>query len=91
SSDRKGPRAPFPCMVWLANSERNVHKYSAYRKAASGIARYPSEIRSGAEAKKLAGVGAKIAEKIDGFLSTGKLRTLEKVSNALTVARDTFP
>nr|XP_047903301.1 DNA polymerase beta isoform X1 [Anser cygnoides] len=67
----------------LANYERNVnraiHKYNAYRKAASVIARYPSEIRSGAEAKKLDGVGAKIAEKIDEFLSTGKLRKLEKI------------
>ncbi|XP_068012893.1 DNA polymerase beta isoform X2 [Melanerpes formicivorus] len=67
----------------LANYERNVnravHKYNAYRKAASVIARYPSKIQSGAEAKKLDGVGAKIAEKIDEFLSTGKLRKLEKI------------
>ncbi|NWX19511.1 DPOLB polymerase, partial [Aegotheles bennettii] len=49
------------------------------RKAASVIARYPSKIQSGAEAKKLDGVGAKIAEKIDEFLSTGKLRKLEKI------------
>ncbi|XP_044273275.1 DNA polymerase beta [Varanus komodoensis] len=67
----------------LANYERNVnraiHKYNAYRKAASVIAKYPSKIQSGAEAKKLDGVGAKIAEKIDEFLSTGKLRKLEKI------------
>ncbi|NWU25120.1 DPOLB polymerase, partial [Dyaphorophyia castanea] len=67
----------------LANYERNVnraiHKYNAYRKAASVISRYPSKIQSGAEAKKLDGVGAKIAEKIDEFLSTGKLRKLEKI------------
>uniref|UniRef100_A0A803VEW2 DNA polymerase n=1 Tax=Ficedula albicollis TaxID=59894 RepID=A0A803VEW2_FICAL len=41
----------------LANYERNVnraiHKYNAYRKAASVISRYPSKIGSGAEAKKL--------------------------------------
>ncbi|NXJ16206.1 DPOLB polymerase, partial [Odontophorus gujanensis] len=70
-------------LMELANYERNVnraiHKYNAYRKAASVIARYPSRIRSGAEAKKLDGVGAKIAEKIDEFLSTGKLRKLEKI------------
>uniref|UniRef100_A0A8C6JE17 DNA polymerase n=1 Tax=Melopsittacus undulatus TaxID=13146 RepID=A0A8C6JE17_MELUD len=67
----------------LANYERNVnraiHKYNAYRKAASVISRYPGKIQSGAEAKKLDGVGAKIAEKIDEFLSTGKLRKLEKI------------
>uniref|UniRef100_A0A8V5GVB2 DNA polymerase n=1 Tax=Melopsittacus undulatus TaxID=13146 RepID=A0A8V5GVB2_MELUD len=69
----------------LANYERNVnraiHKYNAYRKAASVISRYPGKIQSGAEAKKLDGVGAKIAEKIDEFLSTGKLRKLEKVGS----------
>nr|XP_056716257.1 DNA polymerase beta [Euleptes europaea] len=67
----------------LANYEKNVnraiHKYNAYRKAASVISKYPSKIKSGAEAKKLDGVGAKIAEKIDEFLSTGKLRKLEKI------------
>uniref|UniRef100_A0A8D0DS23 DNA polymerase n=1 Tax=Salvator merianae TaxID=96440 RepID=A0A8D0DS23_SALMN len=67
----------------LANYERNVnraiHKYNAYRKAASVISKYPTKIKSGAEAKKLDGVGAKIAEKIDEFLSTGKLRKLEKI------------
>uniref|UniRef100_A0A8B9GWH1 DNA polymerase n=1 Tax=Astyanax mexicanus TaxID=7994 RepID=A0A8B9GWH1_ASTMX len=67
----------------LANYERNVnraiHKYNAYRKAASVIAKYPQKIKSGTEAKKLDGVGAKIAEKIDEFLSTGKLRKLEKI------------
>ncbi|KAJ6653250.1 hypothetical protein lerEdw1_009414 [Lerista edwardsae] len=52
------------------------------RKAASVISKYPSKIKSGAEAKKLDGVGAKIAEKIDEFLSTGKLRKLEKVCPA---------
>ncbi|XP_018109615.1 DNA polymerase beta isoform X1 [Xenopus laevis] len=48
-------------------------------KAASVIAKYPTKIKSGTEAKKLDGVGAKIAEKIDEFLATGKLRKLEKI------------
>ncbi|OXB62717.1 hypothetical protein ASZ78_010784 [Callipepla squamata] len=78
----------------LANYERNVnraiHKYNAYRKAASVISRYPSRIRSGAEAKKLDGVGAKIAEKIDEFLSTGKLRKLEKIRQDDTSASINF-
>uniref|UniRef100_A0A8B9S5P2 DNA polymerase n=1 Tax=Apteryx owenii TaxID=8824 RepID=A0A8B9S5P2_APTOW len=78
----------------LANYERNVnraiHKYNAYRKAASVISRYPSKIRSGAEAKKLDGVGAKIAEKIDEFLSTGKLRKLEKIRQDDTSASINF-
>ncbi|POI25515.1 hypothetical protein CIB84_010735, partial [Bambusicola thoracicus] len=81
-------------LMELANYERNVsraiHKYNAYRKAASVISRYPSRIRSGAEAKKLDGVGAKIAEKIDEFLSTGKLRKLEKIRQDDTSASINF-
>uniref|UniRef100_A0A3P8WZR4 DNA polymerase n=1 Tax=Cynoglossus semilaevis TaxID=244447 RepID=A0A3P8WZR4_CYNSE len=72
-------------LVELANYEKNVnraiHKYNAYRKAASTISKYPNKIRNGEEAKKLDGVGAKIAEKIDEFLQTGKLRKLEKIRN----------
>uniref|UniRef100_A0A3Q4HU33 DNA polymerase n=1 Tax=Neolamprologus brichardi TaxID=32507 RepID=A0A3Q4HU33_NEOBR len=69
----------------LANYEKNVnraiHKYNAY-KAASTISKYPHKIKNGEEAKKLQdGVGAKIAEKIDEFLQTGKLRKLEKIRN----------
>uniref|UniRef100_A0A8C7HJC5 DNA polymerase n=1 Tax=Oncorhynchus kisutch TaxID=8019 RepID=A0A8C7HJC5_ONCKI len=41
----------------LANYERNVnraiHKYNAYRKAASVISKYPQKIKNGEEAKKL--------------------------------------
>ncbi|XP_074065130.1 DNA polymerase beta [Macrotis lagotis] len=87
-SKRKAPQEKLNAgitdfLTELANYERNVnqaiHKYNAYRKAASVIAKYPSKIKSGAEAKKLDGVGTKIAEKIDEFLSTGKLRKLEKI------------
>ncbi|XP_063787808.1 DNA polymerase beta-like isoform X1 [Pseudophryne corroboree] len=87
-SKRKAPQESLnegitDFLVELANYERNVnraiHKYNAYRKAASVIAKYPTKIKSGTEAKKLDGVGAKIAEKIDEFLATGKLRKLEKI------------
>ncbi|TNN66825.1 DNA polymerase beta [Liparis tanakae] len=70
-------------LVELANYEKNVnraiHKYNAYRKAASTISKYPNKIKNGEEAKKLEGVGPKIAEKIDEFLQTGTLRKLEKI------------
>ncbi|XP_031712238.1 DNA polymerase beta [Anarrhichthys ocellatus] len=70
-------------LVELANYEKNVnraiHKSNAYRKAASTISKYPNKIKNGDEAKKLEGVGAKIAEKIDEFLQTGTLRKLEKI------------
>ncbi|XP_040270760.1 DNA polymerase beta [Bufo bufo] len=87
-SKRKAPQESLnegitDFLVELANYERNVnraiHKYNAYRKAASVISKYPTKIKNGAEAKKLDGVGAKIAEKIDEFLATGKLRKLEKI------------
>uniref|UniRef100_A0A3B4VQI2 DNA polymerase n=1 Tax=Seriola dumerili TaxID=41447 RepID=A0A3B4VQI2_SERDU len=89
-SKRKAPQESLnegitDFLVELANYEKNVnraiHKYNAYRKAASTIAKYPNKIRNGEEAKKLDGVGAKIAEKIDEFLQTGKLRKLEKIRN----------
>ena len=56
-----------------------MHKYNVYRKAAGVIAKHPTRITSGAEAKKLEGVGEKIAKKIDEFIATGKLQKLEKV------------
>ncbi|XP_048852780.1 DNA polymerase beta [Brienomyrus brachyistius] len=89
-SKRKAPQEKLnegitDFLIELANYERNVnraiHKYNAYRKAASVIAKYPEKIKSGTEAKKLDGVGAKIAEKIDEFLATGKLKKLEKIRN----------
>ncbi|XP_006625654.1 DNA polymerase beta [Lepisosteus oculatus] len=87
-SKRKAPQESLnegitDFLIELANYERNVnraiHKYNAYRKAASVISKYPQKIKSGSEAKKLEGVGTKIAEKIDEFLATGKLRKLEKI------------
>ena len=33
---------------------RQMHKYNAYRKAAGVLAKHPTKIKSGAEAKKLA-------------------------------------
>ncbi|KAJ8261464.1 hypothetical protein COCON_G00171870 [Conger conger] len=89
-SKRKAPQESLnegitDFLTELANYEKNVnraiHKYNAYRKAASVISKYPQKIKSGTEAKKLDGVGAKIAEKIDEFLATGKLRKLERIRN----------
>lgn len=88
-SKRKGPSEENPnggitdFLMELANYEKNVnrqmHKYNAYRKAAGVIAKHTGAIKSGKEARKLDGVGAKIGEKIDEFLSTGKLRKIEKI------------
>lgn len=64
------------------NVSKNIYKSNAYRKAASSLAALSSRVKSGDEAKKLPGVGAKIAKKIDEFLATGKLRKLENVQPA---------
>ncbi|XP_028174412.1 DNA polymerase beta-like [Ostrinia furnacalis] len=61
------------------NVSRNIHKYNAYRKAASVLAAHPKKIESGDEAKKLNGIGEKIAKKIDEFIQTGKLKKLENI------------
>ncbi|CAG0887498.1 unnamed protein product [Darwinula stevensoni] len=67
----------------LANYEKNVsnniHKYNAYRKAAATLAKHPTRITSGNEAKSFPGIGDRIAKKIDEFIETGKLEKLEKI------------
>lgn len=61
------------------NVTRNIYKYNAYRKAASVLALHHKRIESGEEAKKLIGIGEKIAKKIEEFLQTGKLKKLENI------------
>lgn len=61
------------------NVSKNVFKYNAYRKAAGTLSALPERVKSGEEAKKLPGIGIKIAKKIDEFLQTGKLQKLEDV------------
>lgn len=61
------------------NVTKNIYKSNAYRKAASTLSSLPQRVKSGAEAKKLPGIGEKIAKKIDEFLETGKLKKLENV------------
>ncbi|KAF7406255.1 hypothetical protein HZH68_005624 [Vespula germanica] len=71
-------------LMELANYEKNVskniYKYNAYRKAAGSLSTLTDRVKSGEEAKKLPGIGEKIAKKIDEFLKTGKLRKLEEIN-----------
>lgn len=88
-SKRKDPTQENPnkdfCdfLMELANYEKNVsrqmHKYNVYRKAAGVLAKHPTRITSGKEAKLLEGIGDKIGLKIDEFIQTGKLVKLEKI------------
>ncbi|CAC5423489.1 POLB [Mytilus coruscus] len=82
--DSENPNSEYSnFLMELANYEKNVnrqmHKFNAYRKAAAAIAKHPTQIKNGAEAQKLEGVGAKIAKKLDEFIGTGKLEKLEKI------------
>ncbi|KAF0306864.1 DNA polymerase beta [Amphibalanus amphitrite] len=52
---------------------------STSRKAASVLSHHPERITSGEQARQLAGIGRKIADKIDEFLQTGHLRKLDKI------------
>lgn len=67
----------------LAEYEKNVNrslpKFKIYKKASQAIASYPTKLQSGREAKKLEGIGDKTAEKIDEFITSGKLDKLEKI------------
>ncbi|XKL59996.1 hypothetical protein PGB90_001012 [Kerria lacca] len=61
------------------NVSRNIYKFNAYRKAASTLASHPVRIKSGQEAKKLNGIGDKIASKLDEFIETGQLEKVKKI------------
>lgn len=63
------------------NVSRNIHKFNAYKKAATVLASHNKRIESGDEAKKLNGIGGKISKKIDEFIQTGKLQKLENIHN----------
>ncbi|XP_050315047.1 DNA polymerase beta-like [Anthonomus grandis grandis] len=83
-SEESNPNHDFcEFLTELAEYEKNVtghiHKYKVYRKAASVLAAHPTRITSGAEAKKLQGIGDKISKKIDEFLQTGKLQKLDNI------------
>ena len=65
----------------LAHHEKDEHKSKAYDNAAQIIDQLPFKVTSGKELakgpKKVAGIGKSIANIIDEFLSTGKVKKLE--------------
>ncbi|KAF2362120.1 DNA polymerase beta thumb domain [Trinorchestia longiramus] len=61
------------------NVTRNGFKSNAYRGAAAALSTHPVRISSGKEAAKIKGIGKKISDKIEEFLTTGKLEKLEKI------------
>jgi len=62
----------------LAKLEPDRSRGSSYNKAAKVLKAHEAKILSGAEAKKLKGIGNAIADKIDQFLTTGKINKMEE-------------
>ena len=50
-------------------------------KASTALQMHPKKIESGAEARKIDGIGEKIEKKINEIIKTGKLTKLEKLRN----------
>ena len=102
SMDRKAPKsegnlnadiceALMELATWEKNVNRNQHKHNAYRKAAETLAALDHRVGSGKEARKLPGVGEKIALKIDEILETGRLGKLDTIrSDDTTTAVNTL-
>ena len=97
SMDRKAPKsegnlnadiceALMELATWEKNVNRNQHKHNAYRKAAETLAALDHRVESGKEARKLPGVGEKIALKIDEILETGRLGKLATIRSDDTAA-----
>eukprot|EP01061_Rhynchopus_euleeides_P001449 TRINITY_DN11025_c0_g1_i1.p1 TRINITY_DN11025_c0_g1~~TRINITY_DN11025_c0_g1_i1.p1 ORF type:complete len:370 (+),score=115.96 TRINITY_DN11025_c0_g1_i1:95-1204(+) len=64
-------------MGQVEKSQGQLHKWKAYRQAVDSLRALDKRITSGAEARSLPGVGAKIAAKIDEILKQGSLHQLE--------------
>ena len=65
--------------TWEKNVNRNQHKSNAYRKAAETLSKLDHRIENGKEARKLPGIGQKIADKLDEMIETGKLKKLDNI------------
>jgi DNA polymerase/3'-5' exonuclease PolX len=63
----------------LAYHEEDEYKSMAYDRAANIIDQLPFKATSGKELKKVKGIGKSIAKIIDEFLSTGKVKKLERL------------
>ncbi|MBT6183486.1 MAG: hypothetical protein HOI07_01895 [Betaproteobacteria bacterium] len=72
----------------LAYHEEDEHKSAAYDRAANIIDHLPFKVTSGKELakgpKKVKGIGKSIANVIDEFLSTGKVKKLETLEKGVS-------
>ena len=63
----------------LSYHEKNEYKSEAYDNAAYIIDRLPFKLTNGQELKKMKGIGKSIIEIVNEFLSTGKVKKLDKL------------
>jgi DNA polymerase/3'-5' exonuclease PolX len=68
------------CFLKLGNLEEPVYKSEAYWNAAEKIRDLDYVVMSGDDVRHLRGFGPSICDKIDEFLSTGKIARLEELS-----------
>ncbi|KAJ3151894.1 hypothetical protein HDU86_006026 [Geranomyces michiganensis] len=61
------------------DAEGDHFRALSYRRAIAALKRHPKTVESGAEARKINGIGAKIADKIDEIIATGRLRKAEEI------------
>ncbi|KAJ3156019.1 hypothetical protein HDU89_005582 [Geranomyces variabilis] len=61
------------------DAEGDHFRALSYRKAIAALKRHPKTVENGAEARKINGVGAKIADKIDEIIATGRLQKAEEI------------
>ncbi len=70
----------------LATQRANPYRVRAYRRAADSILGLEEDVADVADRKELEeidGIGKDLAEKIDEFLKTGKIQTLETLKTPL--------
>lgn len=67
-------------MAKLQKAKGDTFRAAAYTKAANALKRHPKPILSGKEARAIPGIGQGIADRIQEFLDTGKLRELEEAN-----------
>ena len=70
--------AVFHLLAKLEKTRGDNTRFNAYTKGALAIAKHTEKLTSGAEAKKLDGVGKAISEKLEEFLKNGTVRKIDE-------------
>ena len=74
--------------------EKDKWRMMTYRRAIKAISSYPRPLTSGREARKIRGIGPRIADKIDEIIASGKLEKARELPSNMDhteyVAREAF-